>query len=87
MRLSASTGKRLLIKYPLCKQSVATIDKSSSERGDAKLIANISWTMKDGESSCKKVSRNYNPDPLLSKVSFSADRLTRRLFNLVEALS
>jgi hypothetical protein len=66
MQLSASSRKRLLIKYPLCKQSVATVAKSFSDRGDAKLIANSSWTMNDGESSCKKVSRNYNPDPLLS---------------------
>jgi hypothetical protein len=65
MQSSAPLRKQLLIKYPLCKQSVATVAGIFSDRCDAKLIANSSWTMNDGESSCKKVSRNYNPDPLL----------------------
>jgi hypothetical protein len=75
MQSSAPVSPYLLIKYPLCKQAVAPNEKTFRDCGGAVLIAITSWTIKWRESGCKKVSRNYNPDPLLSKVSFPADRL------------
>jgi hypothetical protein len=66
--------KVFLIKYPLCKQAVAQNKNQRSHHCDEVLIAKKSWTINKRESSCKKVSRNYNPDPLLSQVGIAADR-------------
>jgi hypothetical protein len=74
MHSLTQSAKYFLIKYPLCKQAVAQNKKQLSRRCDEVLIAKKSWTIDGRESSCKKVSRNYNPDPLLSQVGIAADR-------------
>jgi hypothetical protein len=74
MHSLTQSAKLFLIKYPPCKQVVAQNKKQLSRRCDEVLIAKKSWTINQRESSCKKVSCNYNPDPLLSQVGIAADR-------------
>ena len=86
MHSLAQSAKLFRIKYPPCKQAVAQNEKQFSRCSDQVLIAKKSWTINQRESSCKKVSRNYNPDPLLSQVGIAADRKREDCY-LVEALS